>query len=195
MKNKIPLFTILVLIAIFTIPAYGEKVSLNIVGDNVLQINQTNPLIRADVVVEKFDPQNGGYFMQVIDQSTGEILKNSQIFLQDRQDKVWATQIAYISSVETIGEYEIKVYSEFGAADASVFFSVVEAKDLPSESTPETILKKFHDQKDSSELHFTGQIGEVLDCEFIDYKVTGTILPFAELPITIEIINHRLQHT
>ncbi len=89
MKNKIPLFTILFLIAIFTITAYGEKVTLTIIGDNVLQINQKNPLIRADVLVEKYDPQHGNYFMYVIDQSTGEILKNKQIFLQDRQDRIW----------------------------------------------------------------------------------------------------------
>jgi len=69
------------------------------------------------------------------------------------------------------------------------FFSVVQTKDLPSESTPESILKEFHDQKDSDELHFTGQIGGIVDCEFIDYKVSGAILPYAELPITIEIIN------
>ena len=70
-----------------------------------------------------------------------------------------------------------------------MFYSVVETKDLPSEATPETILKEFQDQKDSNELHFTGQIGEVEDCEFVGYKITGTILPFDELPITIEIVN------
>jgi len=182
-------FAILALIAIFTIPAFGEKVSMNIVGDDVLQINQTNPLIRADVLIEKYNPQNGNYFMRVIDQSTGEILKDSQIFLQDRQDRVWSTQIAHISQVETIGEYKILVYSEFGSVNASAFYSVVETKDLPSESTPESILKEFQGQKDSDDLHFIGKFGEVVDCEFIDYKVTGTILPYAELPIAIEIVN------
>jgi len=175
MKNILAVFAILVLIASFTIPAFGEKVTLNIIGDNVLQINQTNPLIRADVLVEKFDPRNGNYFMQVIDQSTGEILKDTTIFLQNRQGKVWSTQIAYISAVDTTGEYEIKVYSEFGDADASMFFSVVETKDLPLESTPELIVKEFQDQKDSDELYFTGRFGEIVDCEFLDYKVTGTI--------------------
>ena len=189
MKNILAILAILVLIASFTIPVFGEKVSLTIVGDNVLQINQTSPLIRGDVLVEKYNPQNGNYFMKVTDQSTGEILKDSQIFLQDRQNRNWVTQIAYVALVQETGEFEIKIYSEFGASDASIFFSVVETKDLPSEASPETVLKEFQDQKDSNELHFSGQIGKVVDCEFVDYIVTGTILPFDELPITIEIIN------
>ena len=117
------------------------RIIVSIVGDPVIDLDSTNRLMRASVVVENYNPAaTGAYYMQVIQSSTGKILSDKEILVTPRANDLWGTQIAGMLDEEKInqngkpvlGNYEIKVRTEYGSYTGSASFQIIKS----SESTP-----------------------------------------------------------
>ena len=133
-------FTILTLMAItlFSInSAYANEdtsVSIEFIGNNFLDLKDNNRLVRADIEIENFDPQDGYYFMKITNLFTGEVIKTSEVNPTYREEGLWGMQTSYLvdDTVEDIiGEYEIQIYTEFGTATTSTTFSIVDSSKNP----------------------------------------------------------------
>lgn len=143
-------FAILPLVAIMLVSinsAYANEdtsVSIKFIGDNFLDIKDDNRLVRADIEIENFDPQDGYYFMKIINLFTGEVIKNSEIQPKYREEGLWGMQTSYLvdDTVEDIvGEYEIQIYTEFGTATTSTTFSVIDSSKNPLVTESTTLQK------------------------------------------------------
>lgn len=143
-------FAILPLVAIMLVSinsAYANEdttVSIKFIGDNFLDIKDDNRLVRADIEIENFDPQDGYYFMKIKNLFTGEVIKNSEINPTYREEGLWGMQTSYLvdDTVEDIvGEYEIQIYTEFGTATTSTTFSVIDSSKNPLVTEATTLQK------------------------------------------------------
>jgi len=126
---------------IVSIPlAYSSEdtiITVTLVGDSVISLDSKNQIIRAIVEIENYDPGDGHYFMKVVNTSTGEELKESEIFLRYFKSDIWNVQIAYIPQQNDleVGQYEIQIITEFGNKIGIASFSVVDNVSPPT-STP-----------------------------------------------------------
>ncbi len=129
-------FAVVLSLGVFSISYASEltEISISLVGNEVVDIDSSNKLVRAQIQIENYDPQDGYYFMRVVNLSTGQIFKESEFIPRYIGEQNWGTQIAYMipddTSDQIVGNYEIQVYSEFGSSESSVNFSVV-SKDAP----------------------------------------------------------------
>jgi len=119
----------------------STRILVFIVGDPIIDLDSTNRLMRASVEVMNYNPAaTGAYYMQLIQSSTGKILSEKEILVTPRANDLWGTQIAGMLDGEKInqngkpvlGNYEIKVITEYGSYTGSAFFQIIKS----SESTP-----------------------------------------------------------
>jgi len=142
---KIPTIASIVVLIMMTIPVIyaseATQIKVTIVGDSVINLDETNRLIRASVEVQNYDAAGDGYyFMQLIQPGTGKIISDEEILMSPRANQLWGTQIAGMLDDEKImksgkpvlGQYEIKVITELGTATGSAYFTIKK----PSEQQP-----------------------------------------------------------
>ena len=132
---------LIVILGITIVPSVNAseetRIILTIVGDPVIDLDTTDRLIRASVLIENYNPTDGAYYMQVIQSGTGKILKETEIFVKDRDNDMWGTEIAGIldesliskNGKPVLGNYQLKVYTEFGSYSASVTFSIIKSSE------------------------------------------------------------------
>ncbi len=132
---------LIVILGITIVPSVNAseetRIILTLVGDPVIDLDTTDRLIRASVLIENYNPSDGAYYMQVIQSSTGKILKETEIFVKDRDNDMWGTEIAGIldesliskNGKPVLGNYQLKVYTEFGSNSASVTFSIIKSSE------------------------------------------------------------------
>ena len=137
MNSRFAILTLMAIMVVSVNSAYANEdtsVSIQFIGDNSLDLKDKNRLVRADIEIENFDPQDGYYFMKVTNLFTGEVIKNSEIQPKYREEGLWGMQTSYLvdDTVDNIiGEYEIQIYTEFGTATTSTTFSVVDSSKNP----------------------------------------------------------------
>jgi len=143
---------IIVILGITTVPSVNAseetRIIVTIVGDPVIDLDTTDRLIRASVLIENYNPTNGAYYMQVIQSSTAKILKETEIFVKDRDNDMWGTEIAGILDEDLIsqngkpvlGNYEIKVITELSSHSGSASFKII--KSDGSKPVPPTTVQK-----------------------------------------------------
>ena len=131
MRLDIRAFVFLLIFSIVIIqPAFADEntiISVNIIGDPVIYLDSENKMIRAKVVIENFDPSDGYYFMRVSD-SSGNVVKDTEIFPKDKANQIWGTEIAHIITSEVPETFQILIYTEFGTATATETISLLETK-------------------------------------------------------------------
>ena len=68
-------------LTIFLIPgaeaSEETEIAVTMVGDSVYDLDQENRLFRASVDVTNYDPGDGYYYLQVIQPTTGKIIRES----------------------------------------------------------------------------------------------------------------------
>jgi len=142
---KIPTIASIVVLLMMTIPVIyaseATQITVTIVGESIINLDETNRLIRASVEVQNYDAAGDGYyFMQLIQPVTGKIISDEEILMSPRGNQLWGTQIAGMLDDEKImksgkpvlGQYEIKVITELGTATGSAYFTIKK----PSEQQP-----------------------------------------------------------
>jgi len=111
-------------------------ISVNIIGDPVIYLDSENKMIRAKVVIENFDPSDGYYFMRVSD-SSGNVVKETEILPKNKGNQIWGTEIAHIFTNEVPETFQILIYTEFGTATATATVSLLETKPNVQQSVKE----------------------------------------------------------
>ena len=120
-------------------PAFADEntiISVNIVGDPVFYLDSENKLVRAKIIIENFDPSDGYYYMLVTD-SSGNVVKDSEIFPKWKGNQIWGTEIAHIITNEVPGTFQILIYTEFGTATATTTVTLLETKPNVEQSVEE----------------------------------------------------------
>jgi len=125
--------------------AYSSEdtiITVTMVGDSVISLDSKNQIIRANVEIENFNPSDGHYFMKIVNTSTGEEIKESEIFPKYKKSQMWGVQIAYIPYEKklVVGKYEIQIITEFGNKVGKAAFSVV--GNISRQTLPVTQIEK-----------------------------------------------------
>lgn len=125
------------------------EIKITIRGEPVIDLSSSNRMIRANVEVMNFEPQDGLYTMGVTQLSTQKIVSYQDIFVTNFSNGEWGTQVAYIldehqlgkDGEEIIGEYEIQIKTEFGTAVGKTNFVVIESSEsLSYENEEQSVL-------------------------------------------------------
>ncbi len=128
-------------VPIVTIPiasAYEDtKITVSLLGPPVINLDNSNKLLRAYVDVFNFDPRDGYHFMQIVHLSTGSIVSDQEIFIREKANDQAGTNVAYlideaelnINGTSIYGDYEIVISTEFGKSVGKTTFSLIKPSD------------------------------------------------------------------
>jgi hypothetical protein len=111
-------------------------ITIDFISGNVIDLDKNPQMIRADVQIQNYNPQDGYHFMKVIRLSDGEIIKDTEILPKligsDVSDNLYGVQILHylepdVDEESNMGNYELIIYSEFGSAETTSTFSVIKS--------------------------------------------------------------------
>ncbi|MBI2006176.1 MAG: hypothetical protein HYS75_02745 [Nitrosopumilales archaeon] len=116
------------------------EIKITISGEPVIDLSSSNRMIRANVEVMNYNPQDGLYTMGVTQLSTQKIVSYQDIFVTNFSNGEWGTKVAYLldehqlgkDGEEIIGEYEIQIKTEFGTAVGKTNFVVIKSSESSS---------------------------------------------------------------
>ena len=139
---KISTIASIVVLIMMTIPiihaSESTQIKVTIVGESIINLDEKNRFMRADVEVQNYDSAGDGYYyMQLIQLGTGKILSEEEILMAPRENELWGVQIGGMLDDEKImksgkpvlGEYEIKVITELGTSTGSAYFTIIKPSD------------------------------------------------------------------
>jgi len=136
-KLILGLFSVLVLLQAYQV--YGAEelpiITIDFITGNVIDLDNSPQIIRADVQIQNYNPQHGYHFMQVIRLSDGEIIKDTEIFpnvVGGDVDNLWHVQVLHylepsVNATNVIGDYGLRIYSEYGPSESVSTFSIVKS--------------------------------------------------------------------
>ena len=122
-------------------------ITITFVSGDVIDLDENPQMIRADVEIQHYNPQNGYHYMEILRLSDNEIIKNTEIFPKiiggEVSDNLYGVQILHYLEPDAneenlIGDYGLRIYSEFGPAEAVSTFSVIKSS-MPVITTENTI--------------------------------------------------------
>lgn len=118
---------------------------IDFVSGDVIDLNEDSTIIRANIQIQNYDPQDGYHFMQIIRLSNGEIIKDTEILPKVIEDNLYGVQILHYldpdqNKEEILGDYGLRVYSEYGSSETVSTFSIVKSS-MPLAVTQNTIEK------------------------------------------------------
>lgn len=131
-SQKITIFlSLIMLIPIGSVFADEELpiISINFVSGDVIDLDENPQMIRAEIEIQNYNPQDGYHFMQITRLSDGEIIKDTEILPKAIVDDLYGAQVLhYLEQVEDeselIGDYGFRVYSEYGTSESVSTFSI-----------------------------------------------------------------------
>jgi len=150
LKSKI-IFGFLCLSALlYSNSAYGLEeepiITINFISGDVIDLDKNPQMIRADIEIQNYDPQHGYHFMQVIRLSDQEIIKDTEILPKIIDDNLFGVQILHYlepndDESNLLGDYGLRIYSEFGSSEAVSTFSIIKSSIPPtiSQNIPEDV--------------------------------------------------------
>jgi len=147
--SSIASIVVLIMIVIPIIHA-SELTQINVIikGETVINLDETNRLMRASVEVLNYDAAGDGYFYMQLIQPGGKIISEEEIMISSKANDLWGTEIAGMLDDEKImkggkpvlGQYEIKVITELGTATGNAYFTIIKPSD------PQTSIKKVEEE-------------------------------------------------
>jgi len=174
---KIPTIAGIVVLIMITIPIIHAseltQIKVILVGDSIINLDETNRLIRASVEVENYDAAGDGYYFMQLIQPGGRILSEEEILMAPRANQLWGVQIAGMLDDEKImkggkpvlGQYEIKVITELGSATGSAYFTIIKPSDpqSPIETVKEETSPILQDNNSTSITEIENEQEEILE--------------------------------
>ena len=136
--SSIASIVILIMIVIPIIHA-SELTQIKVIlkGETVINLDETNRLMRASVEVLNYDAAGDGFFYMQLIQPGGKIISEEEILIAPKANQVWGAEIAGMLDNEKImkggkpvlGQYTIKVITELGTATGSAHFIIIKSSD------------------------------------------------------------------
>jgi len=118
------------------VPSTTETIiTVNFVGDSTFYLYSSDRFVRADVDILNYSPSDGYYFMEIIHKDTNTSITKSEIRPNYKTADVWTVPIGFMINDQQImkngktlvGDYEIKITTEFGSIIGSGIFSILES--------------------------------------------------------------------
>ena len=157
---------------------YGAEelpiITIDFISGNVIDLDKSPQMIRAEVQIQNYDPQHGYHFMQVIRLSNGEIIKDTEIFPIIIDDDLWRVQILHYiepdaNEEQLIGDYGLRIYSEYGPSEKLETFSIIKSS-MPITIIPNTV----------EELVTSNSTSDVEDIE--ELEIENSVQPESKIP-------------
>lgn len=146
-KILLGFFSVFLLLQISSVYADEELpiITIDFVSGDVIDLDEDSTMIRANIQIQNYDPQDGYHFMQIIRLSDGEIIKDTEILPKVIEDNLYGVQILHYldpdqNEEEILGDYGLRVYSEYGSSETVSTFSIVKSN-MPLAVTQNTIEK------------------------------------------------------
>ena len=137
---KIVVLIVICLIPLFIVPAFADEdtiISIIIIGESEFYLDSDNKLFRAKVVIENFDPAGDGYYFMRVSDSSGNVVKETEILPKYKGNEIWGTEFAHIITNEVPETFQILIYTEFGTATATETISLLETKPIVQQAVKE----------------------------------------------------------
>ncbi len=140
--------SVIILFQAHQVYADGELpiITLNFTSGNIIDLDESPQMIRANIQIQNYNPQDGYTFMEVTRVSDGEIIKNTEIIPKDiggADDNLFEVKILHYiepgQNEETLlGDYVLRIYSEYGTSESVSTFSIVKSS-IPVIVTPNAV--------------------------------------------------------
>jgi len=155
-------FSIAMLFQINSIYGLDELpiITIDFISGTIIDLDKNPQMIRADIQIQNYDPQHGYHFMEITRLSDGEILKTTEILPKVINDNLFGVQILHYlepGDIEAniVGEYGLRVFSEFGPTSASSTFSIIQS------SKPVIVTQNIEESKVEVELEKEVQLLQI----------------------------------
>jgi len=136
-KILLGLLSIIILFQAHQVYADGELpiITINFTSGNIIDLDESPQMIRAEVLIRNYNPQDGYHFMEVTRVSDGEIIKTSEILpraIAGDEDDLFQVKILHymepgVNVTHMIGDYVLRIYSEYGISESIETFSVIKS--------------------------------------------------------------------
>jgi hypothetical protein len=111
-------------------------IDVSIVGDPVINLDSSNTLLRVYVDITNFNPSDGYYFLRVTQSATDTIISEKNIIIREKSNGEAGADVAHLVTEDDInhtgimlGDYDVRVFTEFGTAIGNTTFSVIKPSD------------------------------------------------------------------
>jgi len=131
-------------------------ITINFTSGNIIDLDESPQMIRAEVLIRNYNPQDGYHFMEVTRVSDGEIIKDTEILpkaISGLEDNLFQVHILHyiepgVNVTHMIGDYVLRVYSEYGISESVETFSIIKSSipiiitqnEVEESETPEELL-------------------------------------------------------
>lgn len=107
-------------------------IDVSIIGTPVVNLDSSNTLLRLYVDITNFDPADGYYFLRIIQSETNTIISEENIIIREKSNGKAGADVAHLVTEDELlhtgvlqGEYDVIVFSEYGAAFGNSTFSII----------------------------------------------------------------------
>jgi len=145
-------------------------ITIDFVSGNIIDLDESPQMVRADIKIQNYNPQHGYHFMEVTRISDGEIMKDTEIlprFLGGADDSLFGVQILHYVEPGTnvtnmIGDYVLRIYSEYGPSESVETFSIIKS------SMPVNVIQNAVEESETPEELVTPDESETPE-EYYDF--------------------------
>jgi len=110
-------------------------ITINFVSGTIIDLDESPQMIRAEIQIQNYNPQDGYHFMEVTRVSDGEIIKDTEIlprYIGGADDNLFGVQILHYiepgaNETNMIGDYVLRIYSEYGPSESVSTFSIIKS--------------------------------------------------------------------
>ncbi len=110
-------------------------ITIDFISGNIIDLDKSPQMIRAEIQIHNYNPQDGYTYMEVTRVSDGEIIKNTEILpkaIGGEEDNLFQVQILHYiepgaDTTNMIGDYVLRIYSEYGPSESVSPFSIVKS--------------------------------------------------------------------
>jgi len=164
---------------------------IDFISGNIIDLDASPQMIRAEITIHNYNPQNGYHFMEVTRVSDGEIIKDTEILPKAiAGDDLFQVQILHyiepgVNDTNLIGDYVLRIYSEYGISESVKTFSIIKSSmpvivtqnEVEESETPEESLSSNESEKpeDTLDDSIDGLILELRDD--VEKNVEPTKIP------------------
>jgi len=156
-------------------------ITINFTYGNIIDLDESPQMIRAEVLIHNYNPQDGYHFMEVTKLSDGEIIKNTEILpkaIGGVEDDLFQVHILHyiepgVNVTNMIGDYVLRIYSEYGISESIETFSIIKSSmpiivtqnEVEESETPEELLSS--EESETTEESLISDESETLE-EYYD---------------------------
>jgi len=147
----------------------SSEIFINFLSGDIIDLDAGNQMIRAEITINNYNPQDGYHYMKVTKLSDLSVVKESEILPNYLNDTAWNVQILHYldpSEIEDnlLGDYELTVYSEFGSETVAPF-SIIKGSLIPIVPQSSEVLELTSEEDSEEEL----ELEEVTESKIPDW--------------------------